>query len=143
MVSNHLKSELPFSSETNKIILNCTKCANFPTLFIKSKNVFRKLGHREGEEEIPYLLCRECKRFCTSTEIFLEGFQFMSTKFQEPDFDPSNIGKRRFIYEGLDVYLFNRKINEAYDNKDLDSLSYWIEKQSFEVAKSAFYLNIH
>ena len=100
MVSNNLKSELPFSSETNQIILNCTKCANFPTLFIKSKNIFRKLGHRGGEEEIPYLLCRECKRVCTSTEIFLEGFQFMSTKFQAPDFDPSNIGKQRFIYKG-------------------------------------------
>ena len=54
MISNNLKSEFPFCSETNKIILNYTKCANFPTLFIKSKNVFRKLGHRGGEDEIPY-----------------------------------------------------------------------------------------
>ena len=143
MINNNLKSELPFGPETNDIILNCTKCENLPKLFIKSKTVFRKLGHRGGEEEIPYLLCRECKRVCTSTEKILEAFKYMSTKFNESEFDSSLEGKQRFIYQGFDVDLYNRKINEAYDKKKLDSIAFWMGKQSFEVANAMFYLNIH
>ena len=67
----------------------------------------------------------------------------MSTKFNEPEFDPSHDGKQRFIYQGFDVNLYNRKINEAYDKGNLDSLAFWMEKQSFKVAKAMFYLNIH
>ena len=40
MINNNLKSELPFGPDTNKIILNCTKCQNSPKLFIKDKTVF-------------------------------------------------------------------------------------------------------
>ena len=143
MINNNLKSELPFGPDTNKIILNCTNCENSPPLFIKSKTVFRELGHRGGEDEIPYLFCRKCKMDFTSTEKILEGFLHMSRKFNEPDFDPSNEGKQRFIYQGFNVDLYNRKINEAYDKENLDSLAFWMEKQSFEVAKAMYYLNIH
>ena len=83
MINNNLKSKLPFGPDTNEIIFNCTKCDNSPKLFIKSKNIFRQLGHRGGEEEIYYLLCRMCKRICTSTEKILEGFKYINTIFNE------------------------------------------------------------
>ena len=109
-------------------------CENSHKPFIKSKTIFRPICHRGGEEYIPYLLCMESQRVSTSNEIISEYFTHITTKFNEPDFDISHDGEQRFIYQGLVVNLYNRKINEPYDIEYLDYLAFWIDKYYFEVA---------
>ena len=120
MLRKNFISELPFDDATNEIILNCTNCEQRTPLLVVGKKTFGRLRKRGGKDCVVFLICSSCKNRCTHVEKILEGFAFLSDKFNLPMFDPSLDGKNKFVYEGLDIESYIVRLNYYYDNDDLE-----------------------
>ena len=101
MAKTNLVSELPFSSDIQRIALKCTKCNSEKDLVLSNKSVISYLRKMCKEEEPKFLLCPDCKLTFSSTEKIIEAFDAASAKYNAPKIDLSRSGKNVFCSKVL------------------------------------------
>ena len=143
MAKTNLVSELPFSSDIQNVALKCTKCNSEHNLILTSKKIVSDLRKMCKEEEPKFLKCPDCKMTFTATEKILEAFHAASIKYNHPDIDLTRIGKKRFLYNGIDTQRYASLLENFAKNDDYKHYEITANKYNLEVANAMANINIH